>query len=405
MISVLREAVGSLLSHPLRSALTAASVTFGAAVLIILLGYARGFPETTSDMLRSLGSREFIVEPRRRRGPDAGRSGRRVQIRYTDIPAIREACPSVDGIAAAYRPGRGGPVFSSNRSWPWAGVNGVGYDYREVTGMKIHAGRWFTREEEELGEEVALVSLPLAEGMFDGDAPIGRTIDAHGRRFTVIGVFESKASFAYSLFVPYPTSMEMGEEGGRFLSHLAFAPRSPDLAKRAIDEVRSAISALYSLDPADTTALDIKENTAFAEKIEAASLGLETLVVVIATIALVLGCLGAANVVGIAVAERTGELGLRKALGATAGRLRAEVLTETLVLCATGGAAGVALGAGCIALLGPLAFSEQATLVPRTEVGQVAVASTLLVLTATLAALPAANRAARLDPVEALRSE
>ena len=120
VLSVVGEALGSLRAHPLRSLLTALSVTFGAAVLVILLSYARGFPETTAGVLRSLGSKEFIVEPQRRRGPNSGRSGRRVQIRYSDITALRDACPSVGGLAPAYRPGRGGPVFCSNRSWPWA---------------------------------------------------------------------------------------------------------------------------------------------------------------------------------------------------------------------------------------------------------------------------------------------
>lgn len=405
LLSTLREAMGSLLSHPLRSVLTGASVTFGAAVLIILLSYAGGFPDTTGDMLRGLGSKEFIIEPRRRRGPAAGRSGRRVQIRYSDMPAIREACPSVEALAPTYRPGRGGPVFSEDRSWPWANLTGVGYAYREVTDLKIVQGRWFSREEEQLAEEVGLISLPLSEGMFDGRSAIGKTLDAFGRRFRIIGVFESNASFAYSLFVPYPTSMDMGDTGGRFVSQLAFSPRRPDLAKDAIREMRAALTVLYSLDPEDDSALDVKENTAFAEKIEAVSLGLETLVIVIATIALVLGCLGAANVVGIAVTERTGELGLRKALGATSGRLRAEVVSETLILCMAGGALGVGLGAACIRLLGPLSFSENAVLVPRIDTTQLATASLLLVVTATLASLPAANRAARLNPVEALRSE
>ena len=89
-------------------------------------------------------------------------------------------------------------------------------------------------------EEVALISQPLIEGMFDGRVPLGETIDAHNRRFLIIGVFESQASFAYSIFVPYPTAMEMGDSGGRYVSQLAFAPRRPDLAKSAIQEMTTS---------------------------------------------------------------------------------------------------------------------------------------------------------------------
>lgn len=405
MISVLGQALQSLLAHPLRSLLTAASVTFGAAVLLILLSYARGFPETTTGLLRSLGSKEFIVEPQRRHGTNTSRSGRRVQIRYSDMDSLREACPSIAGLAPAYRPGRGGPVFSSQRSWPWANLTGVGLQYRDVTDLAIRDGRWFTQEEEQQAEEVALLSQPLVDGMFDGASPLGRTIDALGRRFHVIGVFESNASFAYSLFVPYTTAMSMGDEGGRHVSHLAFTPLRPDLGQAAIGEMRAALTALYSLDAQDLANLDFKENTAFTAKIEAASLGLQSLVVIIASLTLVLGCLGAANVVGIAVAERTAELGLRKALGASSARVRAEVVAETLLLCVAGGAAGVGLGALAIALLGPLEFSAEALLVPRVDQGQMLLACALLVISSTLASLPAAGRAARLDPIVALRTE
>ncbi|MFT7461797.1 MAG: putative ABC transport system permease protein [Pseudohongiellaceae bacterium] len=386
----------------MRSLLTGLSVTFGAAVLLILLSYATGVPDTTADVLRSMGSREYIVEPRWR---GRGRGGKRVRIRYTDLPALREACPSIEQLAPAYSPGRGGPLFSRNRSWPWANVTGVGHEYQDVTDLRIDEGRWFTQEEEFAGEEVALISRPLVDGMFDGRTPLGEVVDARGVRFRVIGVFESKATFAYSLLVPYPTAMAMGDEGGRYVSHIAFAPLRGDLAESAVSEMRQALGTLYSFPPDDNGAIDIKENTAFVAKVEAVSVGLTVLVWIIASLALVLGCLGAANVVGIAVSERTSELGLRKALGATASRLRAEVLTETLLLCVAGGLLGVTLGAAAIAALGPLQLTDQARLTPEADGQQLALACLVLVVTATLAGLPAANRAAGLDPVQALRDE
>lgn len=403
--SVLSEAVHGLLSHPLRSVLTALSVTFGAAVLVILVAYASGVPEITSDILRTMGGKEFIAEPGRSRGPGGSRGGRRLQIRYVDIPAIAEACPSISGVAPAYRPGRGAPAFSDDRSWPWVNVTGVGFEYREVTDLNIVSGRWFSEAEEQGNEELALISKPLMEGMFDGRVPLGEPVESGGARFTIIGVFESEASFAYSIFVPYTTSMELGDGGGRNVSKLAFAPRRPDLASEAIEEMRQALGTIYSFDPTDTSALQIEENTAFVNQVEAVSLGLEGLVLTIAVLALVLGCLGAANVVGIAVAERTSELGLRKALGADSSRIRAEVLAETLLLCLTGGAVGVGLALAVVSWLGELPFTDDARLVPGLELGPLTVALLLLVATATLAGLPAASRAARLDPVEALRQE
>ena len=406
-LSVLREATSSLLAHPLRSLLTALSVTFGASVLFVLMSYVTGVPETTAAILRSLGSKEFIVEPQRSRGPSGhgSRGGRKIRIRYSDLPEIRAACPSIADLAPAYSPGRGGPVYSSNRSWPWAALRGVGYAYQSVTDMRIVEGRWFQREEELLAEELALISAPLSDGMFASRSPIGEHIDAWGKRFEIIGVFESNTSFAYSILVPYPTAMEMGDSGGRYVSHIAFAPMNLDLSQQAIREIRQALGTLYSFDPNDPAALDVKENMAFAEQIEATSLALEGIAIVIGAIALLLGCLGAANVVGIAVAERTAELGLRKALGATKARIRLEVLAEMLMLSAIGGVIGVAIGWGSTAALGPLEFADQARLVPRADVELLTIALLVLLASAILAGLPAANRAARLDPATALREQ
>lgn len=399
------EALYGLTGHPLRSLLTALSVTFGAAVLVILMAYASGVPDITADILRSMGGKEFIAEPGRSRGHGGSRGGRRLQIRYVDMPALVEACPSISLLAPTYRPGRGAPAFSDDRSWPWVSLIGVGQAYQEVTDLRIVAGRWFTEQEEQGGEELALISRPLLEGMFDGRLPLGEPIESGGERYRIIGVFENDASFAYSIFVPYTTAVELGDGGGRNVSSLAFLPRRPDLASAAISEMRQALGALYSFDPDDTSVLDIKENTAFVAQVEAVSLGLELLVLTIAVLALVLGCLGAANVVGIAVAERTGELGLRKALGADAARLRAEVLAETLLLCLAGGALGVGLALAVVSWMGDLPFTQDALLVPKLEPGPLSVALLLLLVTATLAGLPAAVRASRLDPVEALRQE
>lgn len=407
LVSVFREAVSSLWTHPLRSLLTALSVTFGASVLFVLLSYVTGVPETTATILRSMGSKEFIVEPQRSRGARGGgsRAGRQIRIRYSDLDEIRLACPSIDDLAPAYRPGMGGPVYSSNRSWPWAALRGVGHSYRSVTDMRIAEGRWFHKEEELLADEVALISIPLSEGMFGGRSPIGENIDAWGKRFEIIGVFESNTSFAYSVLVPYPTSMSMGDSGGRYVSHIAFAPVSLDLAEQAIHEMREALGALYSFDPHDPNALDVKENMAFAGQVEATSLALEGMALVIGAIALLLGCLGAANVVGIAVAERTSELGLRKAIGATEGRIRAEVLTEMMLLSLFGGVLGVALGWAATLALGPLEFADQARLEPQANFALLGLAVCVLLGSAILAGLPAANRAAKLDPALALREQ
>jgi len=405
LLSLLGEAGKSLSRHPLRSLLTALSVTFGAAVLIVLVSYGTAAPEAAVEVLRQTASTQILVYPRWTRGHGGGRTGRQIRIRYDDIPALKEACPSIVGLAGAFWPTHGAPAFSADRSWPWVACYGVGYDYKKVADVRVVAGRWFTRFEETGRERVALLNRPLAEGLFGDVNPLGQWIDFKSHRFQVIGVFENENTYAYGLYVPYASAMDLGDRDGRYVGWLALKPLRPDLAADAVQEIRDALSATCGFDADDPTALSIRENTAFNQKIEGASLALEVLILTIAGVALVLGCLGAANVVGIAVSERTAELGLRKALGATPARVRAEVLAETLILCLAGGLAGVLLGETAIAALGPLQLTDFVRLIPRADFQFLAAGFTILVLAGTLSGIPAAARASRLDPAVALRDE
>lgn len=400
---VIGEALRTLVTHPLRSTLTALTVTFGTAVLMVLVSYGTGAPDATAEVLRTMGSTQIKVQPARSWGPGSSKRGRKIQIRYDDLDAIRDACPSIGKMAAGTSPGMGGPAYGPVRSWPWARVMGVGHEYVDVARLDIVAGRWFSRADEDGRARLAVLNVPLAEGIFPEGSPLGQWIETSGRRFEVIGVVNDPEAFAYSFYIPYSAAMALGGRGGRNVEWLSVQPVRPDLAREAIGEIRSAIAGLYQFDPDDESILTVEEQTGFIEQVNAVSKGLEWLILTIAGVALVLGCLGAANVVGITVAERTSEIGLRKALGATAGRVRGQVLFESLALCLAGGGLGVALGLFAVTALGPLRLGDTVRIEPRADVTVLAVGLFVLVLVGTFAGLPAANRAAGLDPAVSLR--
>ena len=406
MTSRLRIAIGqagsSLALHPLRSALTALTVTFGTAVLIVLVSYGSGAPAATGQVLRDLGSTQIKVSPAGRHGHGGSRGGRRIEIRYDDLDAIREACPSIGGMAASYSPGMGGAAYGPTRSWPWASVKGVGSEYLEVAQLDMLEGRWFSRAEELNRERVAVLNLPLAEGLFKEGSPIGQWVETDGRRFRIIGMLYDAEAFAYSFYVPFSAALGLGNRSGRSVESLSIRPVRPDLAQEALGELKDALAALYSFDAEDTKVLRIEEQSGFISQVNAISTGLEWLVLTIAGVALVLGCLGAANVVGITVAERTSEIGLRKALGATPGSIRTQILTESLVLCVGGGGLGVLLGWFATTALGPLLLSPTVQIAPSADVAVLGFGLGVLILVGTVAGLPAANRAAGLEPTVSL---
>lgn len=402
--SVLGQATASLAMHPLRSILTATTVAFGSAVLFVLVSYGTGAPAATAAMLRRMGSTQIQVEPRWTQGPGGGgRRGRRIHIRYDDVPAIRAACPSVESMAAACQPADG-PVFGPTRSWPWADLLAVEHDYKDVASLDVLEGRWFTEEEEANHERVVVLNLPLALGLFQGDSPVGQWIDGDGRRFKVIGVHFDAKVFAYSMYTPYASAFGLGD-GGRDVETITVKPKRPDLTPDVIREVRRAVATMYHFDPDDPTALRIEEQSGFISRVNAVSAGLEGLVLTIAAVALVLGCLGAANVVGITVVERRSELGLRRAVGATRLRIECEVLAESLVLSLLGGLAGAGLGWIAVTALGPLRLPGSILIGPRADATLLSLGLFLLLFVGAIAGLPAASRAAQLDPVEALRDD
>lgn len=402
--STIGEAVASLRSHPLRSILTALTVTFGTAVLMVLVSYGTAAPDATAEVLRQMGSTQIKVSARwGGGGMGSTRRQRPIQIRYDDLPQIREACPSIGSMAPGYRPGMGGPVFGPERSWPWGTMAGVGVDYLNVADLLLVDGRWFTEEEELDRAEVAVLNLPLSEGLFPRGDAVGNWIETSGRRFEIVGVMFDAAAFAYSFYVPYTAALGLGEKSGRYVDFLSVKPLRHALTREAVTEVRQALASLYSFDPDDEKALRIEQQAEFIEQVDAVSTGLQGVVLAIALVALVLGCLGAANVVGITVAERRAEIGLRKALGATPARIRAEVLTESLLLCSAGGGVGVLLGGLAALALGPLKLNMTVELVPRADFVVLGIGFAVLVLVGAVAGMPAANRAAELDPAVTLR--
>ncbi len=400
---VASEAIAALRHHPLRSVLTALTVTFGTAVLLVLMAYGNSAPQATAEVLKQMGSTQIKVEPRMRGGPGGSRRGKRLEIKYDDLQLIREACPSIGDMSPGYSPGMGSPVFAPKRSWPWASLRGVGSEYLSVADLKMLEGRWFTAADEANHEKVAVINMPLAKGLFGNDSPLGEWLDARGRRFEIVGVVWDPAAFAYSFYVPYSATFGMGGSGGKMVDWLSVKPVRPDLAADAVSELRNALGTLYKFDPTDKTAVNITEQTEFIAQVNTVAAGLEALIWMISLVALVLGCLGAANVVGITVAERTSEIGLRKALGATPRMIQLQILTESLLLCLGGGLVGVGLGWAAVKALGPLSLSMTIDVAPKIDPPLLLTGLGVLVAVGTFAGLPAARRAARLDPAVALR--
>ena len=330
------------------------------------------------------------------------RAGRQVRLRYEDIENLGAYLPSLSGIAA-YFDLRGGGASSWRYSIPWSPVRAVDRSYLDVRQIPILDGRWFSEVEEEEGRWVTVLNEGLSRMIFHDEGAVGQWVEWRGRRMTVVGVVRDEALFPYILFVPYRTVGQMAD--ARYISGLIARPAPGEPWGRALGELRRVLGGLAGFDPKDPNALELEENSEFTTKVGQVTAALHALVITIAVVSLLLGGLGVANMMVIAITERTREIGLRKALGATPQLIFLQVLCEALVILLTGGAAGLGIGALACSWVGQLPMSTKYEAEVHMNLFSALVSFLGLAAVAVLAGVLPARRAAALPAAETLRWE
>lgn len=400
---VLRMAVQDISARPLRTVLTVAGFVISIGIAVILLAAGEGLQSTVTIVLRSLGEGQVMATPGRTTGVGGiRRSGREVRLRYDDVVAVKDDLPSFSHIAPFFYL-RGGGAASHRYSIPYSPVRAVDRDYLEARNLPVVEGRWFSAREEEEGEWVTVLNEGLRRMIFRDEPAVGQWVEWRGRRMDVVGVVRDEANFPYILFIPYKTVRHMAD--ARYISGLVARPRPAVDWDRAIGELRRVLAGLGGFDPADENALEIENNSEFTSRVSTLSAALYALVVTIAGVSLLLGGLGVANMMVIAVTERTREIGLRKALGATRRSIFLQILFESLIVLAMGGVVGISLGALACGAIRELPMSG--TYTAGIEFNWIAALICLggLGIVAVLASTIPARRAALLPAAEALRWE
>lgn len=395
---ILRLAARDVGAHPLRAALSASSFASAVAITVVLAAGGNGLSGAVASILRTIGEGQISVQPRRTTGMGGQRrAGREVRIRYEDVEDLDGRLPSFDGVAPYFNVFGTGSA-SRRYSIPWSPARAVSHGYLRVRGAPVVEGRWFSEAECEEGRWVAVLNHGLRRVLFpEGDA-VGEWIEWRGRRLEVVGVIDDEAEFPYLVFVPYPAARQIRD--ARYITGLMARPRPGADWDRSVRELRRVLAGLGGFDPADPNALEIEDNREFTGKVRAGTRALRILVSTIALVSLLLGALGVANMMAISVAERTAEIGLRKALGARRSHIMSQVLTESVTLSVSGGVVGIVLG-----FLAASGISAATPLSARLETWSAAVGIGITAGVGLFFGLYPASRAAQLDPIEALRRE
>lgn len=392
-----------LAAHKLRTLLSVTGIVVGIATVVLMVAAGRGAERQILDRIRDMGTNLIVVNA----GQTRIVAGRQRQtsvvttLEIDDAAAVAGQCPAV-GLAS--------PAISKKLSVRWESENavttviGIAPQGLAVRNIAVRSGRPFDAEEDRVRRRVAVLGPTAAQNLFGPQDPIGLQVRIGRVPFEVIGVTDAKGMDANGLdqddliLVPLGTAMRRLFNVD-YIDTIYAQARSAEALDTAEREIRELLRQRHRLrDKPDDFTIQNQATLLAAERETAQSMTL--LIGSVAGISLLVGGIGILAVMLIAVRERTPEIGLRRALGATRGDVRLQFLFESGLLAGAGGILGVAAGVTAAALVSRLGYWETVISWPTAAVGFV-----FSVAVGVIFGIYPAVRAAALEPIEALRSE
>ncbi|MGH2453175.1 MAG: ABC transporter permease [bacterium] len=398
-----RIALRALLSNPLRSVLTGLGVIIGVAAVVTTISIGAGARESTRQQIAALGTNLLTVIPGRVSSPGGvGQGvGSTQTLKAEDGEAIADAIPGVEAVAVEFN--RGAQVVAGSRN-DTTNVSGVTANFPQVRNWEPAEGAFFGEAETLSRARVAVLGKTVKDTLFpDGDA-VGRDIRINRAIFRVVGVMESKGSTAFSdrddiIFIPLTTAQKR-LFGVTHVRALYVKVRGPEQMETVLRLVEDLLLGRHRIADGSEPDFLIRNQADVVQAFQGVNRTITVLLAVIAAVSLIVGGIGIMNIMLVSVTERTREIGIRKAVGATRRDILFQFLVEAVTLSVSGGLLGVALGVGATRLVTGLA--GWATLITPAAV---ALSFGFAVIVGIVFGLYPAHRAGRLDPIEALRSE
>jgi len=398
-------------THKLRSSLTILGIVIGVAAVIALMSIGRGVQTQILSQIESMGSNIITVSPGSvtERGI-AGAGGSAATLTLEDAEAISEQVPYVAAVAPYSTAFQQLIVGGENVN---AQVMGVTPEYQEANNLDTSAGVFISQYDYEHGTKVAVLGSNVATTLFSGVNPIGQQLRMGNNIVRVAGVLESKGRTMFgstddAIMIPLSTlqqtiSQSRTATGGHVVSSIAVIVTDEKQADSVVTEITSLLRTRHQLAASDDDDFTVRSMEELVSTITEVSGTLTIFLGAIAAISLVVGGIGVMNIMLVSVVERTREIGIRKALGAKERDIWGQFLTESAFLSFAGGLIGVAVGWGASKLISGVEIMGTITTVVSADIVILALGVAVGIGLA-FGFLPA-RRAARLNPIEALRYE
>jgi putative ABC transport system permease protein len=414
MKEVLKMATESILAHKFRSGLTVLGIVIGLITGIVVVSILNGMSQSIVSIIEEYGSNNIYAFHLSTGFGNRNRDERnRKPLTEDDATAILAQSSSVNDIATiAINIGSWGSGFDDNlvyegKNYRWALTDGVTPNYMQITNLAIRQGRWLSDADNYQRRRVLVIGVDALDALFPDkqDDAVGKVVRMNGTTWEIIGVIEKRKAGFFGdneedrkVFMPYRTARKEAPTRDAVL-HIIQAKQGK--LSDAVLEVEGILRQRRGVKFEEPNNFDIKTADNFIAQFEGIVFGVKTAAIVISLLGLLVGGIGVMNIMLVSVTERTKEIGIRKAIGATKGAIVLQFLLEAMTLTFFGGLIGVVLAVGISNFI-MLIFPSLPAII---EVAAIVVSLFISVGIGLVFGVVPALRASKLDPIECLRYE
>ena len=413
MFDFLHEILATIRKNKMRTFLTGFAVAWGIFMLIILLGAGNGLRNGIMSNFEGRAMNVIGLWPGRTSMPYGGyQAGRRIRFDDRDVEMIQKYVNGLEYLSPYI--GRSGTITYGKEYGSWS-VQGVSQDEQKLYNIKIaeNGGRFLNPMDVANTRKVVVISANMKTVLFVDEDPLGKYVNINNIAFQVVGVHDEENPYG-SAYIPYPTALALYSPS-RQLSGIEFTVNGLETmaANEAFNDwIRKLVAKRHGFDPEDRSALYVDNMAQQALETRSIFTAINLFVLIIGLASLMAGIVGVGNIMLITVKERTREIGIRKAIGATPASILKLIILEAIFITTCAGYIGILFGvaiteAAAAALGSSSGGDDEMTMFlnPTVDLGTVVAATVFLIACGVVAGLIPALKATRVRPIEAMRAE